>query len=289
MARRTNVIPPQFDAEFLDWFRARMEAYWAALPQRTPEDVLAEHVQSGAGGCTWQAGTRWLTGLSEDEVADVERRWHLAFPPDFRLFLRRLHSVDRPMLCAGYLSKGESPQAAEAEGALATAYVAEFRQYMALDEGPSFYNWLTDADALEAQWAWLWEGLQFDVEHRDLWPPEWGPDPVTLAARKARVRELVEGAPRLIPVFGHRYLLAELCLAGNPVFSVYQSDIVVYGANLHDYLVFEFAGPLGLLRPSTNPSYVPSNRKLEREIRARIHERFTSYQAIPFWGEYLTH
>src|SRR5260221_4601515 len=229
----------------------------------------------------WQQGTRWLAGLGEEAVAEAERHWNLALPPDYRLFLHRLHSVDRPMLCAGYLAEGESPQAAEAEGALATAYVEEFGQYMALEEGASFYNWLTDAGALEAQFARLWEGLQFDVEHAGLWRPNWGPKPATLEAQKARVRELVERAPRLIPVFEHRYLLAEPCVAGNPVLSMWQSDIVVYGADLRDYLLFEFAGLLGLEQGGA--------KALEQAARVRIHEHFPGYQAVPFWGELLTH
>jgi hypothetical protein len=278
MASKSQRIPPQFDDDFLDWFRVRLEAYWAALPQRTAADVLAEYVQAGAGGEEWQSGTRWLAGLSDEEIAKVERRWHLTFPPDYRLFLQRLHSEDRPMLCARYLPEGESPQTAQAEGALATACVEEFEQYMVLEEAPGFYNWLTDRDGLEAQLARLWDGLQFDVERNALWPPSWGPQPDTLAAQKARVRELVEGAPRLIPVFGHRYLLGEPCAADNPVFSVWQSDIVVYGANLRDYFLFELSDLLGLER-----------RTVERETRARVHERFPGYQAIPFWGELLTH
>lgn len=193
------------------------------------------------------------------------------------------------MLCAGYLGEDQSPQTAEADGALATAYVEKYDQYMVLEEGPGFYNWLTNGDALEAQWAWLWEGLQFDVEHNGLWPSSWGPRPDTLTAQEARVRELVEGAPRLVPLFGHRYLLAEPCVADNPVFSVWQSDIVVYAANLRDYFLFEFSGPLGLERASANPLYRASNWELEQATRDRVHERFPDYEAIPFWGEFLTH
>jgi hypothetical protein len=185
------------------------------------------------------------------------------------------------MLCAGYLDQGESPETAQAEGVLTTAYVAEFELYMGLEDGPSFYNWLTDAHAIDAQFARLWEGLQFDVEHNNLWRPSWGPKPAMLEAQKARVRELVEAAPRLIPIFEHRCLLAELCAAGNPVFSVWQSDIVVYGADLRDYFLFEFMDLLGMETADA--------KALAREIRGRVHERFSSYQAVPFWGELLTH
>jgi len=279
MARGTKSIPAQFDAEFLDWFRERTEAAWAMGAERTPEDVLAQYVEWGAGDCSWQHGTRWLGGLGDEQIAKIERRWNLAFPPDYRLFLQRLHTVDRPMLCTGYLAEDEPPQAALAGGALATAYVEQFGQFMALDEGPSFSHWLTDVDALEERSARLWEGLQFDVEYNELWLPSWGPKPAMLSGRQDRVRELVQAAPKLIPIFGSRYLLAEPCMAGNPVFSVSQSDIVVYGADLRDYLVFEFAELLGFSK----------RIEIERATRARVHERFPGYQAIPFWGELLTH
>lgn len=108
------------------------------------------------------------------------------------------------------------------------------------------------------------------------WQPSWGPQPDNLKAQKARVRELVESAPRLIPLLAHLCLLSEPCVAGNPVFSVWQSDIVVYGADLRDYLLFEFMDLLGL---------EPADAKaLARIIRDRVHQHFPGYQAVPFWA-----
>jgi hypothetical protein len=76
-------------------------------------------------------------------------------------------------------------------------------------------------------------------------------------------------------VIGHRYLLAEPCVPGNPVLSIWQSDIVVYGHDLRDFLLHEFEDLLGLgdweaVRPK--PS---SGRDL------------SDYEAIPFWGELI--
>jgi len=105
---------------------------------------------------------------------------------------------------------------------------------------------------------------------------ELGTEARTLEAQKQRVRELVEAAPKLIPVFGHRYLLAEPCVAGNPLFSVYQSDIIIYGPDLRGYLLREFAAPLGLDRSA-----------VERETRAAIRRRYAALTAVPFWGELL--
>jgi hypothetical protein len=270
-------IPDEFNEDFLAWFRERTEAAWDALPARTPEEVLADYVEAGVGGCEWQRGTRWLGGLSDEEIEGTERRRKLTFPPDYRLFLHLLHTVDRPMFCASYLGYGEQPDAASAQ--LAAAYVEPDHDLIVLEDGPSFYNWLTDAEALEAQSAWLWEGLQFDVEYNDLWPKSWGPKPETLDEQKRRARELVEAAPRLIPIFVHRYLLAEPCAARNPVLSVYQSDIVVYGNDLREYLLAEFGDILGLDRRQ--------RKQVEKARDAGITVRLEMLASIPFWGELM--
>ncbi len=46
---------------------------------------------------------------------------------------------------------------------------------------------------------------------------------------------VVESAPKLIPLLSHHYLPATPHEAGNPVFSVYQSDVIYYGTNLDEY------------------------------------------------------
>lgn len=48
-------------------------------------------------------------------------------------------------------------------------------------------------------------------------------------------------APKLIPILGHRYIPEEPHERGNPVFSVYQTDVIYYGADLEDYFRREFA------------------------------------------------
>jgi hypothetical protein len=53
--------------------------------------------------------------------------------------------------------------------------------------------------------------------------------------------------PTLIPIYAHRYLPAQPVLAGNPVFSVYQTDIMHYGNDLASYFAHEF----GFTLPST--------------------------------------
>jgi hypothetical protein len=213
-------------------------------------------VASQVGGSDWQQGTRWLGGLSEQEITTIEQRYHVRFPPDYRLFLQVLHSVDRPHMGARYVDSNMIPSTA-----------------------PSFFHWQNDIEAIQAAYEWLVEGLFFDVQENDLWPQSWGVKPTTAEAQEARVRELVNAAPKLIPVFGHRYLLAEPCEAGNPVLSIYQSDMIIYGVDLRHYLLVEFADLVGVGREDLQALQVISNQEMQ--------QRRETYQAIPFWGEFL--
>ena len=137
---------------------------------------------------------------------------------------------------------------------------------------PSFYNWQTDTTSIQAAYEWLVQGLVFAIQWNNLWLPGWGAKPSTLETQEAQVRDLVTTAPKLIPVFGHRYLLAEPCEAGNPVFSIYQSDMIIYGEDLHSYFLEEFGNLVGEGRPLHDH---------QRQIPLE------PYRALPFWGEIL--
>jgi hypothetical protein len=178
-------MPPQFDEAFLQWFQDRTEAAWSTYHAPSSE----EFVLRWEFGCEWQPGTHWLGGLSEEQIAAAQTRWRLPFPPDYHLFLKRLHSVDRSMKCReGRKEVSDTPT---------------------LHDGPSFYNWLSDDRAIQGRLEALVGGLQFDVEVNDLWRPSWGLKPATAVSRAQHVRDLVSAAPRLIPVFRHRYLLVD--------------------------------------------------------------------------------
>jgi hypothetical protein len=102
------------------------------------------------------------------------------------------------------------------------------------------YDWRTDDAAIRDMLNRPLEGLLFDVEHDVLWWPEWGERPATAEARKEVLSAVVARAPKLIPLFSHRYIPTEPHQSGNPVFSVHQSDIIYYGANLANYFEREF-------------------------------------------------
>jgi hypothetical protein len=139
-------------------------------------------------------------GLTDAEVAAVEGRFGFRFPPDLREFLQT-----------------------------------------ALPRGPRFPDWRSGDETALRDWLDLpRQGILFDVEHNGFWLEEWGPRPGSLGEALRTVSELVAAAPKLIPVYMHRMMPDEPHLPGNPVFSVHQTDILVYGTDLRDYLAHEF-------------------------------------------------
>ncbi|MBW8860507.1 MAG: SMI1/KNR4 family protein [Caulobacter sp.] len=110
-------------------------------------------------------------------------------------------------------------------------------------------DWSRDHEKIAESFAWPYEGLLFDVENNGLWWPEWGPRPGDPAERAAALRRAVDAAPKLIPVYGHRYIPETPHEAGNPVLSVYQADIIVYGTTLDDYLRHEFDWKVDVASP----------------------------------------
>ena len=238
--------PTAFGDEFLDWLRRKTEGAWASWE---PRDFFAEEI----GGVDWQRGTRWLGGIDDATIDAAEARLEVRFPADYRLFLRRLHAPDRAMTGAFF-------------GGPAGELVPR--------ERPSFYRVDgTDDDAIRDAHEGVIDGLSFDVEHNQLWLDDWGPRPESEAERAALVRERVAAAPALIPLFGHRLLLGEPCAIGNPVLSVHQSDMIVYGGDLREYLLHELAGVIG--------------PEADTALRASTPRPF-DLAAIPFWGDFLS-
>ena len=161
-------------------------------------------------GCTYQFGLvtnespvhhiEFDTGLTDAEVAVVERRYGFQFPPDLRGFLQTA------------LPKG--PQ---------------FPDWRRGDDA-SLRDWLDIPR----------QGVLFDIEHNGFWLESWGRRPASVSEALRLGEKLLSAAPRLIPIFGHRMMPDEPHLDGNPVFSVHQTDIIHYGFDLADYFRHEF-------------------------------------------------
>jgi hypothetical protein len=143
-------------------------------------------------------------GLTDAEIRATQHRFGFIFPPDLRALLQ-----------------------------------------FVLPIGKEFPDWRDGTeDQLRRRMDWPFEGIRFDVESNNYWLPAWGARPDEEDERLELMRRLVERAPRLIPICSHRYMPSDPPLAGNPVFSVYQTDIVYYGNDLADYFRREFKVPL---------------------------------------------
>ncbi len=143
-----------------------------------------------------EAGFEIVHGLSEVELQRVERSIGSELPPDLRQFL--------------------------AEG---------------VPKGPTFPDWREpESAAIREQLDWPFEGIAFDIEQSSFWWDDWGPRPTDVHDAIALARRQIAAAPCLVPLMGHRYIPAEPATTGNPVFSVYQTDIIYYGCDLTSYL-----------------------------------------------------
>jgi hypothetical protein len=147
-------------------------------------------------------GVTLASGLTAAELDRVEQVHRFRFPPDLRSFLS----------CA-------------------------------MPQGKGFLDWRApESDELLERLAWPFDGIAFDIEHNKFWWREWGSRPPVLSDAIAKAKDAVALAPRLVPIYSHRYLPSEPAVAGNPVFSVYQTDIIYYGTDLRRYFACEFGG-----------------------------------------------
>ncbi|MFF7246283.1 hypothetical protein ACFZBU_20500 [Embleya sp. NPDC008237] len=160
-----------------------------------------------------RTGAELTPGLTVDEFDSVEKHFGFRFAADHRLLL----SVGLPI-------------------------------------GKGWPNWRDgNARGLKAQLGWPGEGVLYDVEHGAFWPPVWGARPAQLRHALKSARYHLARVPTMVPVFGHRYLPGTEGQWGHPVLSMTQTDIVVYGANLTNYLTVEFADGGIEYAPATVP------------------------------------
>ncbi|MEM7336927.1 MAG: hypothetical protein AAF490_32940 [Chloroflexota bacterium] len=232
--------------DFLEWFKDKTESAWADIQTNS----LADFKARGVGGTQWRPNTKWLTGMTPKEIDSAEKKWNILFPPDYRRFLELLGAPDQNMQRAHWTDEG-----------------------MIFSDAPSFFNWNQDDSFIEDALAWPLEELLFDVQN-DLWFNGWGKRPSNQEDQFETVRSLVKNAPPLIPIIGHRYLLGKPTQVNNPIFSVYQSDIIIYGMNLKKFLLVEFAQ---LLAINHEQAYVNAVSDYSRE----------DILSIPFWGELI--
>ena len=134
-------------------------------------------------------------------------------------------------------------------------FAADHRAFLAagVPAGRGWPDWRgADRQRLRELLALPVDGVLFDVAENDFWYEGWGPRPASPEGAVAAARAYLLTAPRMIPLYSHRYLPA--AVSGHPVLSVYQTDVIVYGDDLDDWLHREF----GLGAASGSPSRRPT-------------------------------
>jgi hypothetical protein len=149
-----------------------------------------------------EAGVSFAPGLSALEITRIEDRFGFSFSVEHREFLTTMLPISR-----------------------------------------GWVNWRTEsADALRERLNRPIDGTIFDVHNNDFWPASWGKRPTEKMQIEQQARMRLGHVPKLVPIYGHRYLPAAPAPTPSPVFSVYQTDVIYYGADLLDYVSREF-GP----------------------------------------------
>jgi hypothetical protein len=150
-----------------------------------------------------ERGIVFSDGLTDHEIEVAEATHGFRFPPDLRRYLQH-----------------------------------------AMPVGERFPDWrIPKSEVIFDSLAWPSESICFDIENNGFWLPEWGLRPEAPTDALALGRQALQDVPILIPVYSHRFLPADPSEAGNPVFSVYQTDIIYYGYDLASYLFAEFNVP----------------------------------------------
>jgi len=113
---------------------------------------------------------KWL-GMDESLIDDVENKFQLKFPPDHREFLKILHTTNFPPSQNGHF----------------------------------FFNWLKDEKIILEKLNWPYYSISQDKNFLKYWKDVSDSQEII----DNRFNKWYQSAPKLIPVFGHRYLVSE--------------------------------------------------------------------------------
>lgn len=152
-------------------------------------------------------GVVFLPGLTEEDFDAIKKTYSIDFPES----LRKFYEIGVPTM------ENENENS--------------FPQWTDYSQD----NIKIIKERLNAPAKWL---LQDVLE--GFWIPEWGEKSENITECIDCVSKKIENAPRLIPVFSHRYIVRIPNKENPPVMSMVGSDIVCYGSNLQEYFCKEF-------------------------------------------------
>ncbi|SHN05782.1 hypothetical protein SAMN02746066_04648 [Anaerosporobacter mobilis DSM 15930] len=140
-------------------------------------------------------------GLTVDEVTQIEKIYEIVFPMSLRDFL----------MTALPVSKG-------------------------------FYNWRNrEQGNVEYIKNMINQPIKYimDMPEEVYWCDDWGQEPNNEEHFKNEVKKRIKIAPKLVPIFSHRYMPINYS-ENPPIISVHGVDIIYFGENLGDYFNVEF-------------------------------------------------
>ncbi|MFJ4985105.1 hypothetical protein ACIP9H_15025 [Streptomyces sp. NPDC088732] len=148
-------------------------------------------------------------GLSDNEFERIEAEYGFQFADDHRAFL-----------------------------------AAGLPVYSPPEEGDTWANpwpdWRNgDPSDLRSHVAWPTRGVMISVEE-GYWRAEWGARPAQQQVARAVAERHLAVAPRLAPLYAHRFLPAARGTYGQPILSIWGTDIMYYGMDLAHYIEQEF-------------------------------------------------
>ena len=79
-----NINPPHHLNEFFPWLKTESEKLWGE-----------KDIDGGLYGFQFQKGTKWLDGLTDDEIADYERATGFKFPEIYKIYLKNMNGTDK--------------------------------------------------------------------------------------------------------------------------------------------------------------------------------------------------
>lgn len=151
-----------------------------------------------------EEGVVFKPGLSNEQLHDLENRISGELPSDLKSFL-------------GY--------------GVPTEYLNQ----------PTlrFPDWYGDVGGtLKGAQLFIDHCFELDVDD-GYWNDLFGDKPADLSAAKSQALHFIHQLPTLIPIYGHRFMIATV---QSPVISFQGPvDTIIYGDNLHDYFVKEFS------------------------------------------------
>jgi len=148
-----------------------------------------------------QKGIEFDKGLSDEELCWIEHEYEIIFPKELKNFYKEALPI----------SKG-------------------------------FYNWRDKHNEnimdIKRVMNIPVQSIIENFEEID-WSDEWGEEPSDLNERKKSIKDMALKAPKLIPIYSHRYIASIECKKP-PIFSICGTDIIYFAKNIIDYFLIEF-------------------------------------------------